>query len=176
MVEDVLVSGLSIAGVGPPVREELARGGDHRREQHHEVDGDAGTDQRRSEAPEGVAHDDQVAAVTDSIDDGVGVIPPAGRLVVAGQIHGDRLLPSFAKLGHHQVPVPRAATAAVDQRERRHDPREIRPALPRRTREAACAARDAGDGLRGTPQPAVRATATAQRRARPARPGPTERC
>src|SRR5512133_232951 len=34
----------------------------------------------------------QVAAVTDGIDDGVGVIPPAGRLVVAGQIHRDRLL------------------------------------------------------------------------------------
>lgn len=34
----------------------------------------------------------------------------------------------------------------MDQRERRHDPPEIRPALPSRTRGAACAARDVGDG------------------------------
>ena len=35
-----------------------------------------------------------VSVKTDDIDDGVGIIPPAGRLVVAGQIHGDRLMPS----------------------------------------------------------------------------------
>ena len=55
--------------------------------------------------------------MTDRIDDGVGVIPPAGRLVVAGQIQGDRLLPSCTKLGHHQMPVPRAPTTAVDLRD-----------------------------------------------------------
>jgi hypothetical protein len=114
VVEDVLVPALSIAGVGPPVREELAGCW--------------------------IIAASSTTRSTGTRAQTSGAVNPRG----SG-------LPRPGRCGNRRR--RRNPTAAVDQRERRHDPREIRPALPRRTRGAACAARDAGDGLRGTHNP-----------------------
>jgi hypothetical protein len=42
-----------------------------------------------------VPHDDEVAAVTDLPDDRVCVLRPAGRVVLAGEIDGDRVVPAL---------------------------------------------------------------------------------
>jgi hypothetical protein len=39
-----------------------------------------------------VADDDQVAPISDSLDDRVRVVPPAGGLVLGGQVDGDRVV------------------------------------------------------------------------------------
>ena len=79
VVEDVLVAALLVAGVPPPVCEELAGRGDHRRHEDEQLGGDARADERRREAAERVPHDNEVAAIADCLDDRVGVLPPAGR-------------------------------------------------------------------------------------------------
>jgi hypothetical protein len=57
--------------------------------------------------------DNKVAAVSDRPDDGVGVLGPTCRLVLAREV--DRAL---TQRGRDEVPVPGAA-AAMDERERR---------------------------------------------------------
>lgn len=67
-----------------------------------------------------MAHDHDSAAVADRLDDGVGVLLPTGRLVLAWEVDGDRVVPVLAQRGRNQVPIPRAPTTPVDERERRH--------------------------------------------------------
>jgi hypothetical protein len=106
VVEDVLVAALLVAGVRPPVCEELAGRGDHRRYEHEQLGADARAGERCGEAAERVPHDDEVAAVADRLDDRVGVLPPVGRGVPAGEIDGDRVMAVLAQHGREQVPVP----------------------------------------------------------------------
>ena len=118
VVEDIVVAALLVGGVRPPVCEELARCRDHSRDEHEELGGDAGTDERSGEAPERVAHDDEVTAIADCLDDRVGVLRPAGRDVLAGKIDGDRVVPLLAQLGatrcqSHDVPPPPWMSANV---------------------------------------------------------------
>jgi hypothetical protein len=120
VVEDVLVAALLVAGVRPPVFEELAGRGDHRRHEDEQLGGDARADKRCGEAAERVPHQDEVAAIGDCLDDRVGVIPPAGRVVLAGEIDGDGVVAVLAQLRRDQVPVPRGSAASVDESERRH--------------------------------------------------------
>jgi hypothetical protein len=110
-----------VAGVLPPVVEELAWGPDHPGEQDQQVGRDARADERRRETAERMADDDDVPALRDRVDNGAGVRPPAGRLLLARKINGDGLVPALAQLGNDQMPVPRASSSTVDQRERRHD-------------------------------------------------------
>jgi hypothetical protein len=53
-----------------------------------------------------VPDDDEVAAIADCLDDHVGVIPPAGRVVLAGEIDRDGVVAVLAQLGRDQVPIP----------------------------------------------------------------------
>jgi hypothetical protein len=46
--------------------------------------------------PERVPHDDELAAIADCLDDRVGVLPPAGGVVLAGEIDGDGLVAVLA--------------------------------------------------------------------------------
>ena len=111
VVEDIVVSALLVGGVRPPVCEELARCGDHPRDEDEELGGDARTDERSGEAPQRVAHDDKVTAIADCLDDRVGVLRPARRDVLAGEIDGDRIVPVLAQLGRDEMPIPRCPTA-----------------------------------------------------------------
>jgi hypothetical protein len=92
VVEDVVVPGVLVAAVFPPVAEALAGRGDHRGDEDEELDGEARADERRHEAVKGVPDDDKVAAVRDRLDDGVGVLRPACHLVLRWDIDGDRLV------------------------------------------------------------------------------------
>jgi hypothetical protein len=120
VVEDVLIPALLVAGVRPPVCEELAGRGDHRRHEDEKLGGNARADERRRETPERVPHDDEVAAIAECLDDRVGILPPAGGVVLAGEIDGDGLVAVLTQLGRDQVPVPRGPAASVDERECRH--------------------------------------------------------
>ena len=120
MVEDVLVSTLLVPGVRPPVCEELPGRRDHGRNQDEEVDGDAHAHERRRKAAERVAHDHDSGTIADRSHDGVGVRLPTGRLLLAREIHGDSVVPALAQRRRNQVPVPRAPTTSMDERERRH--------------------------------------------------------
>jgi hypothetical protein len=46
-----------------------------------------------------VPDDDEVAAIGDCLDDRVGVIPPAGRVVLAGEVDGDGVVAVLAQHG-----------------------------------------------------------------------------
>src|SRR5215211_2595687 len=120
MVEDILVPALLVAGVRPPVREELPGRRDHCRDEDEKVDWDASADKRCRKAAERVAHDHDSAAVADCPHDGVGVLLPTGRLVLAREIDGHSIMPALAQRRRNQVTVPRAPTTSVDERERRH--------------------------------------------------------
>jgi hypothetical protein len=65
-------------------------------------------------------HDHDSATVADGQHDGVDVPLPAGRLVLAREIDGDSVMPALAQRRRNPVPVPRAPTTAVGERERRH--------------------------------------------------------
>jgi hypothetical protein len=67
-----------------------------------------------------VAHDHDSAAPADRPDDGVGVLLPAGRFVLAREVGRNRIVAEVAQCGDDQMPVPTAPPAAVDERERRH--------------------------------------------------------
>jgi hypothetical protein len=103
-----------------PVCEELAWRRNHRRNQDEELDGNSRADERRREAAKRVPDDDDVPTFADCLDDHVDVFGPAGRLVLAGKIDGDWIVPVLTQLGRDQVPIPRAPAASVDGRERRH--------------------------------------------------------
>ena len=64
--------------------------------------------------------DNKVAAVTDRPDDGVGVLRPTRRLVLAREVDRDRIVSALAQRRRDEVPVPGASAAAMDERERRH--------------------------------------------------------
>jgi hypothetical protein len=61
-------------------------------------------------------HDHNVAAVTQRVDDGVGVLRPASLAVFDGKVDGHCAVPTAAKFSRDQMPVPTAATTAVDRR------------------------------------------------------------
>ena len=103
VVEDVLVAALLVACVRPPVCEELARCGDHRRDEDEELDGDVRGDERGREAAKRVGRDDEVGPVADGLDDRVDVRRPAGRAVLAGEIDGDGVVPVLTQVGGDQV-------------------------------------------------------------------------
>jgi nucleoside-diphosphate-sugar epimerase len=67
-----------------------------------------------------LGHHDDIAAVADGVDHGVGIIAQGRRVVVAGEIGRDHVVAPLAQHGFHQVPIPTDVAAAVDQRERRH--------------------------------------------------------
>jgi hypothetical protein len=101
--------------------EELAWERNHPGKQDEQVGRDARADELRREIAERMADDDDVPAVGDRIDHGAGVRPPAGRLLLARKINCYGFVPALAQLGNDQMPVPRASSSTVDQRERRHD-------------------------------------------------------
>jgi len=74
--------------------------------------------QRRGEPAVGLADHDQVAAAADRLDHRVCVIVEGGRVVIARQIRGDRIVATPTQLGLHQVPIPADIPGAVDQHER----------------------------------------------------------
>src|SRR5206468_9692309 len=59
VVEDVLVAALLVAGIRPPVCEELTGQWARRGDEHEQIGGDACADERRREAAERVAPDDK---------------------------------------------------------------------------------------------------------------------
>jgi len=120
VVEDVVQAALLVAAVPPPVGEGLAGARDHPRDEDEEVDGASCTYERCREAAERVADDDQMWLVSDRLDDGVRVVPPASGVVLCRQIDGDRIVAALSQLGSHEVPVPRATAPAVDERECTH--------------------------------------------------------
>src|SRR5262249_56600413 len=120
VVEDVVVPGLLVAGVRPPVAEELAGRGDHRGDEDEELDAPALAHERGGEAAERVPDDHDVATLPDRTHDGLRVLRPAGRLVVRREINGHRVVTAPAQQRRDEVPVPGASAASVDERERRH--------------------------------------------------------
>ena len=104
------------AGVGPPLARRFARGGDHGGHEDQEVHGQPVAEQRRRERAEGVGHDGERAAGAITGGDGdVGVLGQPGRIVVAGKVEGDGLVPPPFQPGHDEVPRPRAAAGPVDE-------------------------------------------------------------
>jgi hypothetical protein len=99
VVEDVVLAALLVAGIRPPICEELAGRGDHRRHEHEQRGGAARADERHREVLERMANDDEVAAIADRLDDSVGVLPPAGRVVLAREIDGNGFVAVLAQLG-----------------------------------------------------------------------------
>jgi hypothetical protein len=104
-----------VAGVVPPVRASLARGRDHRRDEHQQVDRQPLAHERRRVAPERVGHHDELGAVADGVDHRVRVLGQPGRLVLAREIHRHHIVPPFAQLGGHELPARGHVARAVDQ-------------------------------------------------------------
>jgi hypothetical protein len=125
VVEDVVEPALLPAGVRPPRVEALAGRRDHRRNQDDQLDRGPGAHERRREAAERVPYHDHVLMPRDRAGDSVRVLPPAGRRVAGREVDGDRSMPARVQLRRDQVPVPAAASAAVDERERDHVPRLV---------------------------------------------------
>jgi hypothetical protein len=108
VVEDVLVPRLVVAAVPPPVVEELAGRRDHRRYEDEQLCWEARAHERRREAAERMPDDNKVAAVTDRPDDGVRVLRPTCRLVLAREVDCDGIVSALAQRGRDEVPVPGA--------------------------------------------------------------------
>ena len=106
MVEDVVVTALLVARIRPPLCEELAWRGNHRRNQDEELDGNSRADKRRREAAKRVPDNDEVATVSNCLDDRVDVLGPTGRLILAGKIDSDWVVPVLTQLRGNQVPIP----------------------------------------------------------------------
>src|SRR5687768_15187019 len=51
----------------------------------------------------------------DGVDHGVGVVPQSGRLVLARQVDGHRVVAPLSQLASQQVPAPGAVSPAVNQ-------------------------------------------------------------
>ena len=111
---------LCIAGVVPPPRRRLARDRNHSGHEHEQVDWEPIGHQGCGVPTVGVTDDGEVAAVTDRVDHGVGVVGQASGVVIAGQIGGDDVMPAPSQLRLNQVPRPPHVSCAVDQRERCH--------------------------------------------------------
>lgn len=116
----LLRNGLPVAGVLPPRRGCLARGGDHPRHENEHLNGNPIGHQRCGEATVRLTDDDQITPIINRVDDGIGVVEQAGRVVVTGQVGCDRLMAEAVQLSLHEVPVPTHVAATVDERERRH--------------------------------------------------------
>jgi hypothetical protein len=95
-------------------------GRNHPGDEDEQVRRPAGTHERRSEAAERVADDDQVRAISDGLDDRVRVIPPAGGFVLRREVDRNRVVTALFELTRDEMPVPGAAATAVDERERAH--------------------------------------------------------
>ena len=78
-------------GVRPPVVPGLAGPRDHRVEEDEQRDRAAGADDGGGEPAERVGDEDHVLAITDGVDHGVGVLGPAGAVVLRRQPDGDGL-------------------------------------------------------------------------------------
>jgi hypothetical protein len=111
---------LLVAAVPPPVAEELAGRRDHPRDEDEQLGWEARTHERCREAAERMPDDNKVAAVTDRPDDGVRVLRPTCRLVLAREVDRDRIVSALTQRGRDEVPVPGASAAAMDERKRRH--------------------------------------------------------
>ena len=94
--------------------------GDHARDEHEQVGRLPGADERCREAAERLGDDDQVAPVADRLDDRGGIVGPASRLVLAGQVGRDDVMPEVPQLLEDEVPVPADVAGAVDQDVRSH--------------------------------------------------------
>jgi hypothetical protein len=128
----LLAPGLFPPGVGPPLAGGFAGPGDHRRQQHQRLDRNPVTHQRRGERAEGVRDHDEVGAVADGVDHGVGVLGQPGRVVVARKVGRHDVVAPGAQLGAEQVPEPRVGRGAGDQHVGGH-------ALPRRSNSSMLA-------------------------------------
>jgi hypothetical protein len=111
---------LLVAAVPPPVAEELAGRRDHPRDEDEQLGWEARTHERCREAAEGVADDNQIAPISDCVDDRVRIVPPTGGVVLGGLVDADRVVAALSELGSDEVPVPGTSAAAMDERERRH--------------------------------------------------------
>jgi hypothetical protein len=96
VVEDVLVPSLVVTAVPPPVVEELAGRGEHRRYEDEQLCWEARAHEWRREAAERMPDDNKFAAVTDRPDDGVGVLRPTCRLVLAREVDRDGIVSALA--------------------------------------------------------------------------------
>src|SRR5690606_11873088 len=103
------------AGGRPPLGGRLARGGDHRGQQHQQAGGEPGAGQRGADPGQRVRDQHRVGESGGRGGDRLGVIVQTGGFVLAGQVDGDGAVPAPAQLGFEQVPVPGGAPAAVDQ-------------------------------------------------------------
>ena len=120
VVEDVVVPARDVAGVRPPVVGS-SPGGRTAATRTSRSTRRRPADERRGERAERMADDDHVPSFADRADDLVRVVAPACGWVLARKVDRHRLVPALAQLGDDQMPVPRAAAAAVDQDEGRHE-------------------------------------------------------
>ena len=74
--------------------------------EHQQLRGQPGADERGGVAAEGLGDHDDLAPVADRLQDDVGVVGQAGRLILARQVRCDDVVPAPLQLGGHQVPVP----------------------------------------------------------------------
>lgn len=112
--------GLPVAGVRPPVRRPLTGRRDHPGEEHERIDRRPRGDQSSREPAVRLSDHDQLPLIADGIEHGVGVVRQGGRVVVAGQVGRNRLVPTRLQLRLDEVPVPADVACAVDQREHCH--------------------------------------------------------
>jgi hypothetical protein len=137
--EDVVFPALLVSGVRPPVGEQPTGRRNHRRHEDEQVDGDTDADEWGREPAQRVADYDDATAIADRLDDRVGVLVPAGRLVVAREVDGDRVVPVLLKRRYDEMPIPGTPTTAMDQRERRHAVKYLAAQLDVRRVQARCA-------------------------------------
>ena len=71
-----------------------------------------------------MGHDHDSATVADCPHDGVGVLLPTGRLVLAREIDGHRVMPALAQRRRNQPGADGLATMTAGERNPRQPPRE----------------------------------------------------
>jgi hypothetical protein len=71
--------------------------------------------QGRDESAQGLGDQHEVRPVRDHLDHLVGVVNQPGRLVVARQLHAQRVVPAPAEFALCGVPVPGVAARSRDQ-------------------------------------------------------------
>src|SRR5688572_12429921 len=116
----LVLDGLSVSRVLPPVSGGLARCRDHAGHEDQQVDGTPIGDEWRRESAVRLRNDDHVLAIPDRIDHGVRVPPEVRRVVIAGQVRSDRLVSELVQGTRHEMPVPADVTAAMNERESGH--------------------------------------------------------
>jgi hypothetical protein len=93
---------------------------DHCVEQDEEIDRTPSADDRRREAAHRLGHDDDLFGAADGIDDRIGVLGPARRVVLRGQPDRCRSVTADHELGNEQVPLPRVTATTGDESKGRH--------------------------------------------------------